>query len=59
MNFTDNVKLNWGVFNVTDKEYFQWSEEFVQAADTLNGNANFARLSEAGRNYSVTLKVDF
>ena len=54
-NINDNARINWGVFNVTDKQYFQWSEEFVQSAATTN----FDRLSEAGRNYSVTVKVNF
>lgn len=51
----DSAKINWGVFNVTDKQYLQWSEEFVQDPATTN----FDRLTEAGRNYSVTVKVNF
>ena len=54
-NVGDHIKLNWGVFNVTGKEYFLWSEEFIQDASTTN----FNRLTEPGRNYSVTIKYDF
>ncbi|MEO0367259.1 MAG: TonB-dependent hemoglobin/transferrin/lactoferrin family receptor, partial [Pseudomonadota bacterium] len=43
-NFSDQLKLNWGVFNLTDKEYFSWSDELVQDPATTN----FARLTQAG-----------
>lgn len=52
---SDNIRINWGVFNVTDKQHLQWSEEFVQNPATTN----FDRLTEVGRNYSVTVKVNF
>lgn len=55
VNITDKLRLNYGVFNATDKQYFSWSEEFVQNPST----ANFDRLSEAGRNYSVSIKYNF
>jgi hemoglobin/transferrin/lactoferrin receptor protein len=51
----DKAKINWGIFNLTDKQHFQWSEEFVQDPVTTN----FDRLTEPGRNYSVTVKVNF
>ncbi|MBL4673548.1 MAG: TonB-dependent hemoglobin/transferrin/lactoferrin family receptor, partial [Arenicella sp.] len=51
----DNAKINWGIFNLTDKAHFQWSEEFVQDPVATN----FDRLTEPGRNYSVTVKVNF
>ncbi|MFT6032224.1 MAG: hemoglobin/transferrin/lactoferrin receptor protein [Arenicella sp.] len=54
-NINDNARINWGVFNVTDKQHFQWSEEFVQNPATTN----FDRLTEPGRNYSITVKVNF
>lgn len=54
-NVSDALRLNWGVFNATDKQYFSWSEEFVQNPQT----ANFDRLSEVGRNYSVSIKYTF
>lgn len=52
---SDNATLNWGIFNLTDKQYYRWNEEFVQNPLTTN----FDRLTEPGRNYSVTLKYDF
>ncbi|MEM7360860.1 MAG: TonB-dependent hemoglobin/transferrin/lactoferrin family receptor [Pseudomonadota bacterium] len=52
---TEKARINWGVFNLTDKQYYQWSEEFVQNPLTTN----FDRLTEAGRNYSVTVKYQF
>ncbi len=54
-NFSDSLRLNYGVFNATDKQYYSWSEEFVQDPSA----ANFDRLSEAGRNYSVSIKYSF
>jgi hemoglobin/transferrin/lactoferrin receptor protein len=51
----DKAKINWGVFNLTDKQHFKWSEEFVQDPVATN----FDRLTEPGRNYSVTVKVNF
>ena len=54
-NASDNLDINWGIYNVTDKEYFMWSEEFVQSVSTTN----FDRLTQAGRNYSVTVKYNF
>ncbi|MCH2189628.1 MAG: TonB-dependent hemoglobin/transferrin/lactoferrin family receptor [Gammaproteobacteria bacterium] len=54
-NFSENLRLNYGVFNLSDKKYFSWSEEFVQDLSTTN----FDRLSEAGRNYSVSIKYNF
>lgn len=52
---SDNLEINWGVYNVTDKEYLQWSEALVQDASITN----FNRLTEPGRNYSITAKYDF
>ncbi len=54
-NLSDKASINWGVFNVTDKQSYQWSEEFVQSPLTTN----FDRLTEPGRNYSVTIKYTF
>jgi len=56
-NITDNFKLNWGVYNVTDKEHYIWSQEFVQ--DFSNNEGLLGRLTQPGRNYSVTMKYDF
>ncbi len=54
-NLTDRARLNWGVFNLTDKQHYRWSEEFIQNPLTTN----FDRLTEPGRNYSVTIKYSF
>lgn len=54
-NVSEKLRVNYGVFNVTDKQTFSWSEEFVQDPTT----ANFDRLSEAGRNFSLSLKYTF
>ena len=54
-NFTDQVKLNWGVFNLTDKQYWQWNDVLVQeASSTL-----LPRLTQPGRNASITVRVEF
>ena len=54
-NLSKRARINWGIFNVTDKQYYRWSEEFVQNPLTTN----FDRLTEPGRNYSVTIKYFF
>lgn len=54
-NISDNLKMNWGLYNATDKQVYQWSEEFLQ--DPLT--TNFDRLTQPGRNYSVTAKYSF
>lgn len=54
-NVTEQLRVNWGVFNATDKQYSRWGEEFVQNPQTTN----FDRLTEAGRNYSVSVKYSF
>jgi len=54
-NVTDDLRLNYGVFNSTNKQHFLWSEEFVQNPNT----GNFDRLTQAGRNFSVSLKYNF
>ncbi len=54
-NFNRNVKVNWGVFNLTDKQYWQWNDVLLQAADSNQ----IPRLTQPGRHASVTLKVEF
>jgi hemoglobin/transferrin/lactoferrin receptor protein len=54
-NINDKLKINWGVYNAMDKQVYQWSEEFLQ--DPLT--TNFERLTQPGRNYSVTAKYTF
>ncbi len=54
-NISDQVKLNWGVFNLTDKQYWQWNDVLVQeeSSDLL------PRLTQPGRNASITVRVEF
>lgn len=52
---TDKARFNLGIFNLTDKKVTSWSTELVQNPQ----RANFDRLTQAGRNYSVTFKYDF
>ena len=54
-NVSENLKINWGVYNATDKQIYQWSEEFIQAPLTTN----FDRLTQPGRNFSATAKYTF
>ena len=54
-NVSENLRINAGVFNVTDQRYFSWSEELVQNLDTTN----FDRLTEAGVNYSMSIRYQF
>lgn len=54
-NVRENIKLNWGVFNLTDKQYWQWNDVLLQeASSTL-----LPRLTQPGRNASITVKVEF
>ncbi len=54
-NFNRNVKINWGIFNLADKQYWQWNDVLLQAA---NSN-QIPRLTQPGRHASITLKVEF
>jgi hemoglobin/transferrin/lactoferrin receptor protein len=55
VNLTDNIRLNWGVFNLGDKQYWQWNDVLLQEASS----ALLPRLTQPGRNASVTVKVEF
>ncbi len=54
-NFSKKVSMNWGIFNLGDKQYWQWNDVLVQSA---NSNT-LARLTQPGRHASVTVKVEF
>ncbi len=54
-NVRDNIKLNWGVFNLTDKQYWQWNDVLLQEASS----EMLPRLTQPGRNASITVKVEF
>lgn len=55
VNVTPQLRVNLAMFNVTDKQHFSWSESLVQDPATTN----FDRLTQAGRNYSISLKYQF
>ena len=54
-DFNQDIHLTWGIYNLTDKKYWQWSEGLVQDPTAFNAD----RLTQPGRNYSVNLKVEF
>lgn len=54
-DFNSDIHLTWGVYNLTDKKYWQWGEGLVQDPAAFNAD----RLSQPGRNYSVNLKIEF
>ncbi|WP_223786613.1 TonB-dependent hemoglobin/transferrin/lactoferrin family receptor [Marinicella meishanensis] len=54
-NLRDNLRVNWGIFNLTDKQYWQWNDVLLQPA----GAANLARLTQPGRNASLTVRYEF
>ncbi len=53
--FNDHFKVQWGVFNLNNKLHWQWNNVLL----TATGSASLARLSQPGRNASVTLKFEF
>ncbi len=54
-NFTENVRMNVGLFNLGDKQYWNWNDVLLQPAS----GSNIARLTQPGRNATITLKIDF
>ena len=54
-DFNSEIHLTWGIYNLTDKKYWQWGEGLVQDPTAFNAD----RLTQPGRNYSVNLKVEF
>ena len=54
-DFNSEIHLTWGIYNLTDKKYWQWGEGLVQDSTAFNAD----RLTQPGRNYSVNLKVEF
>ena len=58
---TDDVTLNAGLYNLTDKKYWNWDDvrgydSTGEAAQTAPANLN--RLTEPGRNFAVNLVWD-
>jgi len=54
-HFTDSLHLNWGIFNLTDKQYWRWNDVLLQPATS----SQIPRLTQPGRNASITLKYEF
>ncbi|MGQ7815049.1 TonB-dependent receptor [Metapseudomonas furukawaii] len=58
---TEDLTLNAGLFNLTDKQYWQWDDvrgyDSVGEASVLSP-ANLDRLTQPGRNFSVNLVWD-
>ena len=58
---TDDVTLNAGLYNLTDKKYWQWDD--VRGYDSVGEAsvtqpANLDRLTQTGRNFAVNLVWD-
>lgn len=54
-NISKNMKVNWGVFNLTDKKYWQWNSILLSPE-----NASYlSRYTQPGRNASVSFSVNF
>lgn len=51
--FTDNVSVNVGLFNITDKEYIRWAD-----AGGIGGDAAI-RFTQPGFNAGATVRVEF
>lgn len=54
-DFNSKIHLTYGIFNLNDKKYWQWSEGLVQEPISFNSN----RLTQPGRNFTLNLKVEF
>lgn len=54
-NLRENIRLNWGIFNISDKQYWQWNDVLLQEASSNI----LPRLTQPGRNASITVRVEF
>ncbi len=55
-NFTDQFSATWGIYNLTDKKFWEVSDTIGRE---VTETAQLARLTQPGRNYAVTLKYEF
>ena len=53
-DITQELSLNVGLFNITDKKYWIWND--VQSQSSSN---NMNRFSQPGRNFSLSAKYEF
>lgn len=54
-NLKDHIRINWGIFNLTDKQYWQWNDVLLQTSDA----SNLGRLTQPGRNASLAVRFEF
>ena len=54
-NFNEQVRLNWGLYNLFDRKYWSWADVRGLPAD----DPDLERFTAPGRNVSVTLTVDW
>ena len=55
MNFTKNLRLSAGLYNVTDRQYWYWQD----VRDLSSSRADLARFAQPGLNSRVTLTFSF
>lgn len=53
--FSDNFRLNFGLYNLTDRKY--WSSDSVITLKT--NSSNLDRLTQPGRNLALNIKYEF
>ncbi|PHS16352.1 MAG: hypothetical protein COA86_11985 [Kangiella sp.] len=54
-NISENIRVNWGIFNLTDKQYWNWNDVGLR---TTTSSA-LPRLTKPGRNASISIKMSF
>ncbi len=54
-NITENLKLNAGVFNLSDKKYWRWED----VRGLSRNNPGLDRFTQPGRNYALSLSWEF
>lgn len=54
-NLSDQVRINAGIFNLTDQKYFWWNDVRGLSASAVSRDA----YSQTGRNYAVALTLKF
>jgi hemoglobin/transferrin/lactoferrin receptor protein len=55
MHLGEHVKLNAGIYNVTDEKYWEWADVRGRPATDVA----IDRYTRPGRNVSASLKVEF
>ncbi|MCF6288708.1 MAG: TonB-dependent hemoglobin/transferrin/lactoferrin family receptor [Proteobacteria bacterium] len=53
--FTDDIKLNYGLFNLSNKKYWNWNDVLLQP----ESSPRLPRATQPGRNASITFKIEF